>query len=461
LRYADPASQTEKIMPAALADSALYRGLFGDDETAQLFTDSAEVRAMLLVEGALAKVQGALGMIPADSAAFLHRATLEIQIDPAGLSAETAVNGVPVPALVAAFRKAANAPEHAQYLHWGATSQDIAETGLNLRLRRVIALWDARLAALIAALGRLAAAHAELPMAARTYGQTATPTSFGAQVANWGAPLIRHRARLAELKPRLLRVSLGGAAGTLSAMGSQGAAVRAGLAEALALADPMGSWHPERDGLAEFSGWMAGLMASLGKIGEDLLIATQSGIGEVSVAGGGGSSTMPQKQNPVGPSVLVALARQVIGLSAVMQGAGLHRQQRDGAAWFTEWLTLPQLCLSTGKGLALALDIAGRISPNPAAMTRGLNEGGGLILAEALSFALAERMPRPEAQALVKALCKEVMAGGQSLTDLAARDFPGTDWAATLSGPQALGEAPAEARRFAEAAAEVTGEAAG
>ncbi|WP_151719525.1 3-carboxy-cis,cis-muconate cycloisomerase [Gemmobacter serpentinus] len=432
-------------MPASAADSALYRRLFSDDETAALFTDSAEIRAMLLVEGALARVQGEIGLIPAEAAAFIDRSSREVQIDPSALALETATNGVPVPALVTAFRKAMEAPDQAQYLHWGATSQDIMDTALALRLRRVTALWEARLVALLQALGRLAADHAELPMAARTYGQAATPTSFGAVVAGWGQPLLRHRARLAELAPGLATVSLGGAAGTLAAMGPEGPAVRAALAKALDLADPGQSWHSERDRIAGFAAWMAGLCGSLGKIGEDLILMAQSGIGEVAIAGAGGSSTMPQKQNPVGPSVLVALAHQTAGLSAMMQGAMLHRQQRDGAAWFTEWLTLPQLCISTGRALALALDLAGRIAPVPQAMAHGLKDGYGLIHAEALSFALARHLPRPEAQARIKALCSEAAATQTPLPVLFARDFPDLD----ANGTASLGTAPADARAFA------------
>jgi len=435
-------------MPASAADSALYRNLFSDDETAALFTDSAAIRAMLLVEGALARVQARLGLIPETAAAFIDRATREVQIDPATLAAETATHGVPVPALVAAFRKAMQAPEHAQYLHWGATSQDIMDSGQALRLRRLTAIWDGRLDRLAAALGRLAREHADLPMAARSYGQAATPTSFGAVVAGWGHPLLRHRARLAALVPELASVSLGGAAGTLSAMGAQGPAIRAGLAEALGLQDPGHGWHAERDRIGAFAAWMAGLCVSLGKMGEDLVLMAQSGIGEISISGAGGSSTMPQKRNPVGPSVLVALARQAVALAAALQGAGIHRQQRDGAAWFVEWLTLPQLCISTGRALALALDLSGRIAPDARAMARGLDEGAGLIHAEAFTFALARRMPRPQAQARIQALCAEVQAGGGPLPVLVARDFPDLD----LSAAGGLGTAPAEARAFAAAA---------
>lgn len=435
-------------MPAAAADSTIYRDLFNDDETAKLFTDSAEIRAMLLVEGALARVQGQLGLIPETAGAFIDRAAREVQIDPAALGRETAINGVPVPGLVAAFRKAMQAPEHAQYLHWGATSQDIMDTALALRLRRVTEIWDARLGDLTRALGALAERHADLPMAARSYGQVATPTSFGAIVAGWGHPLLRHRQRLGALRGEIALVSLGGAAGTLSAMGDRGPDVRAALARALDLRDPGHSWHAERDRIGAFAAWMAGLCASLGKLGEDLVLMTQSGINEIRIAGAGGSSTMPQKQNPVGPSVLVALARQAVALAAAIQGAGMHRQQRDGAAWFVEWLTLPQICISTGRAIALAADLAGRITPDAAAMARGLDDGSGLIHAETYSFALARHMPRPEAQAKIKALCAEALQDARPLGDLIRRDHPDLD----ISAAAGLGTAPAEARDFAAAA---------
>jgi 3-carboxy-cis,cis-muconate cycloisomerase len=439
-------------MPACPADSAIYGDLFGDRDTAQLFTDSAEIRAMLIVEGALARVQGDLGVIPAEAAAFLHRASLEVQLDPASLAVETARNGVPVPALLSAFRKAAEAPEMTQWLHWGATSQDIIDTALSLRLRRIFSLWDAQLAKIITALGQLASDHADLPMAARTYGQAAVPTSFGALVASWGRPVLRHRARLAGLRGDVLQVSLSGAAGTSFALGDRAADTRAGLAVALGLSDPGASWHAERDGIGAFGAWMAGLTATLGKMGEDLALLSQTGLAEITIAGAGGSSTMPQKQNPVGPAVLVALSRQVAGLSATLTGAGVHRQQRDGAAWFTEWLTLPQMCISTGRALALVLDLTARITPEPIAMAHGLTQGHDTLYAEALTFAMCDRMPRAEAATRVGALAREALASGTSLLALAARDYPGTDWSARLTGPDLMGMAPQEARTFAKTA---------
>ncbi|TCP44173.1 class-II fumarase/aspartase family protein [Rhodovulum marinum] len=432
-------------------DSALYRGLFHDDELGRLFTDSAEVRAMLLVEGALAKVQGQLGLIPEMSGAFIHRAAMELQLDPGGMAAETGRNAVPVPALVAAFRKALEAPEHAQYIHWGATSQDIVDTALVLRLRQALTIIEARLRAVIRALGAQAETHADLPMAARTLAQVATPTSFGAVVAGWGGPLIRHLDRLAALKPRLLRVSLFGAAGTLAAMGPQGPEVREGLAEALGLGDADDPWHSARDGIAELSGWLTGVAGSLAKMGEDLVLMAQAEVGEVRLGDGGGSSTLPHKQNPVDPLLLTALARHLVGLDANIQGAAVHRQQRDAAAWMVEWLALPEIVMGAGRALAVAGALVPRIAPQPGAMARNIDGGLGLAYAEALSFALTGPLPRPEAQETAKALCREAMETGTPLAELAARDWPDLDRSLFTPAAQ-MGEAPAHARRFAAAA---------
>ena len=129
-------------------DSPIYATHYGDPEVRALFTDSAEVRAMLLVEGTLAKVQGELGLIPLDSALYIHRASMEVQVDPAGLAAGMAQSGTPVPAMVAAFGKAMEAPDHAKYIHYAASSQDVLDTALVLRLRQYLRLLDARLEAL-------------------------------------------------------------------------------------------------------------------------------------------------------------------------------------------------------------------------------------------------------------------------------------------------------------------------
>lgn len=430
-------------------DSAMYRDLFHDDEAGKLFTDSAAVRAMLIVEGTLAKVQGEMGLIPEDSAFFIHRSALEVQVDPAGLSVETGQNAVCVPALLKAFAKAMEAPEHARYMHWGATSQDIIDTALVLRLRQLITLFETRIDTLSRSLGQVSADHAMTPMLARTFGQAATLTSFGALAADWGWPVFRAKLRLATLKQDLLSVSLSGAAGTLGAMGAHGPEVRSALATALRLHDPGMSWHASRDRMAEFAAWMTMAAGALGKMGEDLLLLTRTDIDEVALAATGGSSTMPQKTNPIAPSVLVALSRQLTALNTAMQGAMLHREHRDGAAWMVEWMSLPQMCMGLAKSLAVAIDLVAGLSPRPDRMQAAIDATGGLIHAEALSFALTAHMLRPDAQEAVKTLCAKARDTEADLATLVRERWPDLDVAAVFDGAHALGNAPEQAKTFA------------
>lgn len=436
-------------MAASIFDSAIYRDLMLDREFGALFSDTAEVRAMMIVEGALAKAQGEVGLIPMESATAIHRASLELQIDPAGLSPQTGQNAVVIPALVAAFRTQMQAPEHSQWVHYGATSQDIIDTAQALRLRQMLALAETRLGAILAGLGALAEAHAQTPMAGRTYGQVATPTSFGSVVASWGAPLAELLEQLPALRARVLKVSLSGAAGTLSALGDKAGATRSELAKGLALGNPDQSWHSMRDGIAALAAWMTQVTAQIGKMGDDLTLMTQTGIGEIQLPASGGSSTMPQKQNPVMPSLAVSIGRTMVGLNSIIQGATIHRQQRDGAAWISEWMTLPQMCLGLGRSLSIAQELAEGISPRVETMAAHIDDGTGLIYAEALSFRLSQSMPRPQAQAEVKEVCKDVIAGKGSLSDLAPLKWPQADLGGVFAPEGQLGLAPVEARQFA------------
>lgn len=433
-------------MPASPIDSQLYGALFGDSELAKLFTDSAEIRAMLLVEGALAEAQAKVGLIPEEAGQYLKRACEEIIIDPAALAGATAQNAVPVPALITAARKEMAAPDHAAWLHFGATSQDIMDTALVLRLRQVVRILNTRLVAVVKALGQMAESYTDMPMLARTYGQPAVASTFGAMIATWGNPLLRHHQRLEELTPRLLAISLSGAAGTLSSMGSKGHEVRKTLADALHLADPEASWHPVRDRIAEFSGWLTMLSTACGKMGEDMIALSSRG--ELSFSSAGNSSTMPQKQNPVGPSTLSALARHALGLNNTLQAASLHRDARDGAAWLTEWLSLPQLVLVAGRTLSLVQEIIATSTPNAPAMRKTLDEPPQLWVAEALTFALVEKMPRPQAERDVKDLVSKALETGTPLPTLAQEYDANTDWSARLEIEALLGEAPLHARRF-------------
>lgn len=426
---------------AGAQGSEIYGTLLGDQAVAEQFADAAHLSAMLDVEAALARAQGKLGIIPADASAAIDKTARELTLDPAEFSGPTYEAGLPVIALVAKLREAVGG-EAAQYVHWGATSQDILDTALVLQCRAVLQDLSGRLDTVVAALAALARTHRDTLMVGRTRSQQATPITFGLKVANWLAPLIRHCERLAQLRPRVLVVQLGGAAGTLAPYGDKGPDLIAALAQELDLGAPAAPWHTGRDGFAELASWFALTTGSLGKMGQDLVLLSQSEVGEVGFGGGGGSSTMPQKQNPVLAETLVTLARHNAGLLGNAHGALVHGHERDGAAWASEWLTLPQMAVASGAALAHAATILETLTVDSARMTANLDASHGAVLAEAASFALSEHMQRAEAYALVKQAARKSAETGHHLIDVlkSESDAP-VDWAAVADPTNWIGSA--------------------
>jgi 3-carboxy-cis,cis-muconate cycloisomerase len=426
-------------------DSALFGSILSDSDLAALFSDESLLREMVAFERALARAEGRAEAIPADAAAAIDRKLKRYVPDPGALAEGAGRAGVPVPALVAALRAKVGAKAGA-YVHWGATSQDVMDTALVLQLRAALARMERRLVAACATLCRLADTHRGTVMLGRTRGQQATPTTFGLKAAGWLTPLVRQRQALTELRPRVLVLSFGGAVGNLAALGDRALAVEAALAEELDLAVPPLPWHAQRDTLAELAAWCGVLAGSLGKIGQDVILLSQNEVGEVREGGEGrgGSSTMPNKANPTRSEAIVALARFVAGLSGQMQQALVHAHERDGAAWQAEWLSLPQIVVGAGAALAHADALLADLIVDPARMNRNIEATGGLVLAEAASFALAAHMPRPKAQDLVKTACTDAAESGRHLVDiLMERVSAPVDWAALRDPANHVGAADA------------------
>ncbi|HMR29330.1 MAG TPA: 3-carboxy-cis,cis-muconate cycloisomerase [Geminicoccaceae bacterium] len=434
--------------------TALPRGiltaLLADAEAAALLDDAAQAAAMVAVEAALARVEARLGIIPAAHGEAISAALAGFEPDLADLAHGTGSAGVPVPALVAQLRRRVGPPA-GDFVHWGATSQDIVDTALVLQLREILGVLDGRLNALATALAGLAEAHAATPMIGRTRFQQAVPTTFGLKAAGWLAPLLRHRRRLAELEPRLLLVQLGGAAGNLAVLGDKGVAVMEGLAEELGLGCPAMPWHSQRDGPAELASWLALVTGSLGKLGQDVLLLAQNEVGEAREAAGGGSSTMPQKSNPILSEALVTLARRNAALVGGMHEAMLHAHERDGAAWALEWAVLPEMISGTAAALVHADRLVRSLVVDPAGMRHTLDAAHGLHLAEAASFALADRHGRARAQEIVGAACRTALAEGRDLVEVLNDAAPGIDWAAVRNGAERPPAAAALIRRVLDA----------
>ncbi len=438
-------------MAVSVFDSAVWSAQFGDAEIAAFFTDTAELRAMLRVEAALASAQASLGRVPGQSATAIARAAEDMPLDRAALAEGTARSGLPITALVAALR--AHLPEHADWVHRGATSQDIVDTGLALRLKPALAVLEARLRTLLEALAARARAERTTVIAARTRGQIAVPTTLGARMAAWGMPLLRHHARLEAVRTDCLVVTLGGAAGTRAALGGQADALTAHMGATLGLSVPKIPPHSARDATAALAAWLALVTGSLGKIGQDLLLLGQSEVGEVTCGAGGGSSAMPHKQNPVAAETLVALARHNAAAAGEALSALVHASDRDGAAWAGEWLSLPRMMVATGATLRHAQAMLDAMTVHPERIAETFARDRGLCLAETAVVRLGATMPRAEAAALVADACARVRTRGSNLAAELTALHPAIPWTDVLTPAGATGDAPHFADRFVAAVA--------
>jgi 3-carboxy-cis,cis-muconate cycloisomerase len=336
-------------MTIAASDSPILSGLLGDQPIAGCFSVQADIRAMLEFEGALARAQASVGLVPVEAAARIAAVCDAFSPDLASLAAGAAKDGVVAPALVKALREEVGAP-HGAFVHRGATSQDVIDTSLVLRLKPALAMLEERLLAVTALLRDLETKQGAIRLMGRTRMQRALPIHVADKLRRWRQPLERHRERLAELQPRLLVVQFGGAVGRRADLEGKGEAVAAELARLLGLsAGPC--WQVERDGIGEFAGWTSLVTGALGKIGADVALMAQNEIEEVKLAEGGSSSAMPHKSNPVRAETLVALARFNAALLGGLHQALVHENERSGAAWTLEWLILPQMVVAAAAAL--------------------------------------------------------------------------------------------------------------
>jgi len=410
-------------MPSTVFDSALYRDMFGTPDMRAVFSDEGFLQACLDTEAALARAQARLGLIPGEAAREITRRATVAHLDLPGLKADCDNVGYPIVGLVNQLAQAC-AGDAGGYVHWGATTQDIMDTAVVLQVRRAFDLLEPDLAACIDLLAGLARTHRDVPMAGRTHLQHALPVTFGFKAAVWRDPLVRHRTRLHQLRPRVLMGQLGGAAGTLASLGSQGLAVRAALMAELQLGEPDISWHVSRDGLTEAVLWLGLLTASLAKVGTDMALMMATEFGEAFEPfqhGRGASSTMPQKRNPISSELIVAAARVVRQQAALMLDAMVQDFERATGPWHAEWVALPQSFIAASGALQQARQLFAGLTIDAARMQRNLALTKGLISAEAVMMGLAPALGRQHAHEVVYAACRDVAAGEGSLLDVLAR----------------------------------------
>jgi 3-carboxy-cis,cis-muconate cycloisomerase len=389
--------------------------------------DRTMLQFMLDFEAALARAESATGIVPSSAAEAIAKACKADAFDLAGLAeAATRSGNLAIPLVKALTAEVAKSDKDAaRFVHWGATSQDVIDTATMLTLRAGIDALLSDIGRAVTGFVRLARQHRNTPVVARTWLQHALPMPFGLKLAEYAAALHRSRGRLLRLKDHTLALQFGGAAGTLAALGDHGWKVAEKLSDILALPLPEAPWHSHRDRIAEAASVLAIIAGTCGKIARDVQLMMQTDVAEAfepSGEGRGGSSTMPHKRNPVAAASAVAAATMAPNLAATIFAAQVGDHERSAGPWHAEWPTLPSLLLVTSGALAAIVDIAEGLEVDTARMRANLDTTGGLIMAEAVAFALAERVGKHEAHHLVEAASKKAVAEKKSLRAVLEND---------------------------------------
>src|SRR5262249_8514651 len=428
-RFARPPQEnglrfTECTMTATALDSLIFRDIFSTPEMRQVFSDENRTACYLVIEAALARVQGQLGIIPLEAAREIDAKCRLENIDLLKLKQTTERIGYPilgvVQQLVALCEKGLG-----EWCHWGETTQDITDTATILQIRSALDLVEADMEAIAAALAELARRHRDVAMAGRSNLQQAVPLTFGFKCACLLAAMQRHRQRLKELRPRVLVGEFAGAVGTLASLGKEGLKVQEGLMAELGLGQPEIAWHTVRDRIGEVGCFLGLLTGTLGKISMDVKLLMQTEVAEVFEPfheGRGSSSTMPQKRNPIASLYIhstTALVRQ--NVPALLEAAVADHERSTGP-WEIEWIALPEIFLLASGALAQTKLMLSGLEVDADRMRANLDLTRGTIVSEADMMGLGPHLGRQRAHDLVYDICRKVTASGEPLVEVLARD---------------------------------------
>ena len=407
-------------MPASIIDSNIFQGIFSTDPMRSIWSDENRTRKYLDFERALAIVQGRLGLIPQDAADEIASHCRIEQIDLALLRQQTERIGYPVLGVVSQLNKLCR-DKLGEYCHWGATTQDVTDTATVLQIREALEIVDADLAAIEQALAELARAHRDTPMIGRSNLQQAIPVTFGYKMAGLLSAVLRHRERLAQLRPRVLVGEFAGAAGTLASLERGAMETQAGLCAELGLGQPLIAWHTMRDNIAEVGAFLGLVGGTLGKLSMDVKLLMQTEVGEVFepfAHGRGSSSTMPHKRNPISSCYIHSAISVVRQHAAALMDAMVADHERSTGPWEIEWIVLPEaFCLMAGA-LKQARFILEGLDVDVAAMRRNIDLTHGLVMSEAVMMGLGRFIGREAAHDLVYDLCRNAVTQQRPLLEL-------------------------------------------
>jgi 3-carboxy-cis,cis-muconate cycloisomerase len=411
-------------MPTSLIDSAVFRDIFSTEPMRRVFSDENRVQKYLDFEGALARAQARIGIIPQEAADEISRHCNAAEIDFAKLKIQTERIGYPVlpvvQQLVLLCRDGLG-----EWCHWGATTQDITDSATVMQIRDALVLIEANLDAIADALAALARKYRDTPMAGRSNLQQAVPITFGYKMATVLAGFERHKERLKQLRPRVLVGEFGGAAGTLSSLGGLGLETQAALMKELKLGQPAIAWHTVRDTIAEVGCFLGLVTGSCSKIAFDVKLMMQTEVEELYepfFEGRGSSSTMPQKRNPISSVYITALTSVVRQQTAALLDAMVEDHERATGPWEIEWIVLPEIFCFTAGALAQTEFVLTGLQVDEKKMRANLDLTKGLIVSEAVMMGLAPYLGRQYAHDLVYDICRQVVATGRPLAELLAEN---------------------------------------
>ena len=400
----------------------LFGPIFVPDRFREAVSGSAWLQAMLDMEGALAVAQARAGLIPDEAAKTIVSRLDAALFDPEEIGHQGRAAGNPVPPLVRSLTTAVSevSEDAARYVHKGATSQDVTDTAMMLVAKRALGLILAELDGISSACARLAESHRDTIMAGRTLLQQALPTTFGLKAAGWLVSVLEARRQLLDVRSSRLAAQLGGAVGTLASLGPNGTKVLSEFARELDLSEPVIPWHADRARVAEVGGALSLAAGVLGKISLDVILLSQTEVGEVaepSDGGRGGSSTLPHKRNPILSVTAAASASRVVDLSRTLEAAMIAEHERAAGAWHSEWEALSSALALTGGAAAAVREVTEGLQVNTERMRENLDVTGGLLLAENVTTGAAERLGRLKAHDVVRAVARRAVDGPRSFRE--------------------------------------------
>lgn len=411
-------------MAATIIDSAIFGNIFSTEAMRRVWSDENRTQKYLDIEAALARVQGRLGIIPAEAAEEIISNCVLKKIDMAKLAEQTQRIGYPILGVVSQINALCR-DKLGEFCHWGATTQDITDTATVLQIREALEIVDNELTAISAAMAELAKRHRDTPMIGRSNLQQAVPITFGYKVAGLLSAIERHRQRLAEIRPRILVGEFAGASGTLASLEVGGLATQAGLMQELGLGQPDIAWHTIRDNIAEVGCFLGLVTGTLGKFSTDVKLMMQTEVGEVYepfAHGRGSSSTMPQKRNPISSCYIHACISVVRQHVAALLDANVADHERSTGPWEIEWIVLPEMFCLTAGALAQSRFVLEGLEVDEKRMRANLDLTNGLVVSEAVMMGLGPMLGREYAHDLVYDICRVAIKENRPLLDLLAEN---------------------------------------